>query len=167
MNLSSHSLEIIITRSQKSTPIAVFCSLIAMDGRSNTTFASRRVLLAVIFSSENAPDSQTGHGAGISQNIRAVFSRIRAILGVGNPSREDGLRRRRGAGKRVGFQPVLWGITDPKTGLFFPFLLLQPISLNRRLSHEAVRPQTRHNRPGRPCPDGSGLTPRSFFIPAR
>jgi hypothetical protein len=41
------------------------------------------VLLAVIFSSENAPDSQTGHGAGISQNIRAVFSRIRAILGVG------------------------------------------------------------------------------------
>jgi hypothetical protein len=41
------------------------------------------VLLAVIFSSENAPDSQTGHGAGISQNISAVFSRISAILGVG------------------------------------------------------------------------------------
>jgi len=41
------------------------------------------VLLAVIFSSENAPDSQTGHEAGISQNISAVFSRMRAILGVG------------------------------------------------------------------------------------
>jgi hypothetical protein len=41
------------------------------------------VLLAVIFSSEKAPDSQTGHGAGISQNIRAVFSRIRAIWGSG------------------------------------------------------------------------------------
>jgi hypothetical protein len=42
------------------------------------------VLLAVIFSSENDPDSQTGHGKEISQNISAVFSRIRAILGVGN-----------------------------------------------------------------------------------
>jgi hypothetical protein len=41
------------------------------------------VLLAVIFRCENAPDSQTGHGAGISQNIRAVFSRISDILGVG------------------------------------------------------------------------------------
>jgi len=41
------------------------------------------VLLAVIFSSENASDSQTGHEAGISQNISAVFSRISDILGSG------------------------------------------------------------------------------------
>jgi hypothetical protein len=41
------------------------------------------VLLAVISSSENAPDSQTGHEAGISQNISAVFSRISDILGSG------------------------------------------------------------------------------------
>jgi len=41
------------------------------------------VLLAVIFRCENAPDSQTGIESGISQNIRAVFSRISDILGVG------------------------------------------------------------------------------------
>jgi hypothetical protein len=41
------------------------------------------VLLAVILSSEKAPDSQTGHGTGISQNNSAVFSRICAILGSG------------------------------------------------------------------------------------
>jgi hypothetical protein len=41
------------------------------------------VLLAVIFRCENAPDSQTGFEPGISQNNSAVFSRIRAILGVG------------------------------------------------------------------------------------
>jgi hypothetical protein len=41
------------------------------------------VLLAVIFRCENAPDSQIGFETGISQNIRAVFSRIRAIFGVG------------------------------------------------------------------------------------
>jgi len=40
------------------------------------------VLLAVIFRRENAPDSQTGFEQGISQNNSAVFSRIRAILGV-------------------------------------------------------------------------------------
>jgi len=43
---------------------------------SQPTFASRHVLLAAIFSSENAPDSQTGFEPGISQNIRAVFSRM-------------------------------------------------------------------------------------------
>ena len=72
----------------------------------------------MIFRCENAPDSQTGHGAGISQNIRAVFSRISAIFGVGNPSREDSLRRRSGAGKRAGSLPVLWGILDPQNRLF-------------------------------------------------
>jgi len=41
------------------------------------------VLLAVIFRCEYAPDSQTGFEPGISQNIRAVFSRIRDILGAG------------------------------------------------------------------------------------
>jgi hypothetical protein len=46
------------------------------------------VLLAVIFRIENAPDSQTGFIPQISQNISAVFSRIRAILGVGNPHRK-------------------------------------------------------------------------------
>jgi len=79
------------------------------------------VLLAVIFRCENAPDSQTGNGAGISQNIRAVFSRISAILGVGNPSGEDSLRRRSGAGKRAGSLPVLWGILDPHNRPFSRF----------------------------------------------
>jgi hypothetical protein len=37
----------------------------------------------VIFSSENAPDSQTGFEPGISQNNSAVFSQISAIFGVG------------------------------------------------------------------------------------
>jgi len=41
------------------------------------------VLLAVIFRCENAPDSQIGFEPGISQNISAVFSRIRAIWGSG------------------------------------------------------------------------------------
>ena len=84
-------------------------------------FASQRPLLAVIFSSENAPDSQTGFVPGISQNISAVFSRISAILGVGTPSREDSLRRRSGAGKRVGFYRFCWEFQVPKTGfLLFP-----------------------------------------------
>ena len=42
----------------------------------------------MIFSAENAPDSQTGFQPGISQNISAVFSRISAILGVGNIHRK-------------------------------------------------------------------------------
>jgi len=41
------------------------------------------MLLAVIFSFDSAPDSQTGFETGISQNISAVFSRIHAILGSG------------------------------------------------------------------------------------
>jgi TolB-like protein len=60
----------------------------------NPSFASQRPLLAVIFRCENATDSQTGFEPGISQNISAVFSRISAIFGVGNPSWEDSLRRR-------------------------------------------------------------------------
>jgi hypothetical protein len=79
------------------------------------------VLLAVIFSSENAPDSQTGYEPGISQNISAGFSRMSAILGVGTPSRKDGLRRRRGEGKRAGSLPVLWGILDPQNRPFSRF----------------------------------------------
>jgi hypothetical protein len=85
------------------------------------------VLLAVIFSSENATDSQTGFEYGISQNISAVFSRMRAILGVGNPSGEDSLRRRQGAGKRAGRGTVLGEIPDrlktrtPKTGVLFAY----------------------------------------------
>jgi hypothetical protein len=71
------------------------------------------VLLTVIFSCKNAPDNQTGFEPGISQNNSAVFSRISAILGGGNPSWEDSLRRRIGTGKRVGSLPVLWGILDP------------------------------------------------------
>ena len=67
------------------------------------------MLLAVIFRIENAPDSQTGFIPQISQNISAVFSRIRAILGVGTPSREDSLRRRGGAGKRAGSLPGIVG----------------------------------------------------------
>jgi len=73
----------------------------------------------VIFRFENAPDSQTGFIPQISQNIRAVFSRIRAILGVGNPSGEDSLRRRSSAGKRAGFLLVLWGISDPHNSLMY------------------------------------------------
>jgi hypothetical protein len=90
------------------------------------------VLLAVIFRCENAPDSQTGFEPGISQNIRAVFSRISDILGVGNPSGEDSLRRRSGAGKRVGPLPVLWGILDPQNRCSFLFPILQPIQKDFR-----------------------------------
>jgi hypothetical protein len=41
------------------------------------------VLLAVIFSFDSAPDSQTGFEPGISQNNSAGFSRISDIFGVG------------------------------------------------------------------------------------
>ena len=85
------------------------------------------MLLAVIFRCENALDSQTGFEPGISQNIRAVFSRIRDILGVGNLSGENSLRRRSGAGKRAGSLPVLWGILDPQNRPFFHFRILYPI----------------------------------------
>jgi len=79
------------------------------------------VLLAVIFRCENAPDSQTGFEPGISQNISAVFSRISAILGVGTPSQEDSLRRRRGAGKRAGFCTGFVGnFISRKTALCMP-----------------------------------------------
>jgi hypothetical protein len=47
---------------------------------------------------------------------------MRAILGVGNPSGEDSLRRRRGTGKRAGSLPVLWGISDPQNRSFSRFL---------------------------------------------
>jgi len=72
------------------------------------------VLLAVIFRSENAPNSQTGHGAGISQNIRAVFSQIRAILGSGTlhgkiVSDGDAVQVQ----EKVLYL-VLWGILDPQ-----------------------------------------------------
>ena len=103
------------------------------------------MLLAVIFRCENALDSQIGFELGISQNINAVFPRIRAILGVGNPSREDSLRRRSGAGKRAGRGTVFRGIPDrlktrtPKTGVLFPFPLLQPISPEFRLPIGAIR----------------------------
>ena len=85
----------------------------------NQSFASQRPLLAVIFSSENAPDCQTGFEPGISQNNSAAFSRISDIFGVGTPSWNDSLRRRSGAGKRVGFLPVLRGIPDPQNSLPF------------------------------------------------
>jgi hypothetical protein len=42
------------------------------------------VLLAVIFSFDSAPDSQTGFETGISQNNSAVISRISDILGWGS-----------------------------------------------------------------------------------
>jgi len=79
------------------------------------------VLLAVIFRCENAPDSKTGFEPGISQNIRAVFSRIHAIFGVGNPSWEDGLRRRRGAGTRAGSLAGFAGNSRSPKQAFFPF----------------------------------------------
>jgi len=88
---------------------------------SHHRFASQRPLLAVIFRCENAPDSQTGFEPGISQNNSAVFSRMRDIWGVGNPSWEDSLRRRSGAGKRAGSLPVLWGILDPHNRPFSRF----------------------------------------------
>jgi len=71
------------------------------------------VLLAVIFSSENSPDSQTGYGAGISQNISAVFSQISAIFGLGHL---HGKIVSDGEAVQVQEQvllPVLWGIFDP------------------------------------------------------
>ena len=72
------------TRSPKTTPPKqVFYSISPYSSSSHQTFASRLPLLAVIFRCENAPDSQTSHGAGISQNISAVFSRISAIWGSG------------------------------------------------------------------------------------
>ena len=89
-------------------------SLPTSPSPSHHGFASQRPLLAVIFCCENTPDCQTGHGAGISQNNSAVFPRISDIFGVGTPSREDSLRRRSGADKRVGFLPVLSGIPDPQ-----------------------------------------------------
>ena len=72
------------------------------------------MLLAVIFRCENAPDYQTGHGAGISQNIRAVFSQIRAILGSGTlhgkiVSDGDAVQVQ----EKVLYL-VLWGILDPQ-----------------------------------------------------
>jgi hypothetical protein len=85
------------------------------------------VLLAVIFRCENGPDSQTGYESGISQNNSAVFSRISDIFGVGTPSWDDSLRRRRGAGKRAGRGTVLGEIPDrlktrtPKTGVLFAY----------------------------------------------
>jgi hypothetical protein len=119
-------LDIIVTRSEKLTPIAVFCSLIGSYGRSHPRSAFQKVLLAVIFRCENAPDCQTGFEPGISQNISAVFSRISAILGVGNPSGEDSLRRRSGAGARAGSLPVLWGVLDPQNRLPFISLYSSP-----------------------------------------
>jgi hypothetical protein len=97
------------------------------------------VLLAVIFRCENAPDSQTGFEPGISQNNSAVFSRICDILGVGNPSWEDSLRRRSGAGKIVGSLLVLWGIPDPQNRPSFYFPLLQPIQKDFRQPKGSVR----------------------------
>jgi hypothetical protein len=91
------------------------------------------VLLAVIFSSETAPYSQTGHGAGIFQNISAVFSRISDILGVGTLHRKKVSDGDAVQVKEQVFVPVLWGIpgtlktATPKTGLFPVFPLLQPI----------------------------------------
>jgi len=87
-----------------------------------------------------APDSQTGFEPGISQNISAVFSRIRAILGVGNPSLEDSLRRRSGAGKRAGSLPVLWGVLDPQNRL--PFISLYSSPSERRSASQKgiIRP---------------------------
>jgi len=49
----------------------------------NPSFASQRPLLAVIFRCNITPDSKTGFEPGISQNISAVFSRMRAVLGSG------------------------------------------------------------------------------------
>jgi hypothetical protein len=42
----------------------------------------------VIFSFDSAPDSQMGKESRDSQNNSAVFSRISAISGVGDPSYE-------------------------------------------------------------------------------
>jgi hypothetical protein len=71
------------------------------------------VLLAVIFRCENAPDSQTGFEPGLSQNISAVFSRIRAILGVGIPLGKIVSDGEVVQVKEWAFVPVLWGILDP------------------------------------------------------
>jgi hypothetical protein len=101
----------------------VFFSISPYSSPSHHRFAFQKVLIAVIFRCENAPDSQIGFEPGISQNISAVFSRISDILGVGNPSGEDSLRRKSGAGKRAGSLPVLWGILDPQNR---PFSLIPP-----------------------------------------
>ena len=107
----------------------MFYSISPYSSSFHQTFASRSPLVAVIFCCENAPDCQTGHGAGISQNNSAVFPRISDILGVGTPSQEDSLRRRRGAGKRVGFCTGFVGNSrSPKNRPFsrFPPTPLQP-----------------------------------------
>jgi hypothetical protein len=128
-NKQPHFLFSILPEFKKPTPIAVFCSLIARYGRSNTTFASRRLLLAVIFSSENVSDYQTGFIPRISQNISAVFSRMSDIWGVGHL---PGKIVSDGEVVRVKEQVFSWFCgefqTPPKTGLLFPFPLLQPIS---------------------------------------
>ena len=105
---------------EKHPPKPRFFPIFPSPSLSNPTFASRRPLLAVIFRCENTPDSQTGFEPEISHNNSAVLSRISAILGVGTPSQEDSLRRRSGAGKRVGSLPVLRGIPDPQNSPFFP-----------------------------------------------
>jgi len=89
------------------------------------------VLLAVIFSSENVSDSQTGHGAGISQNNSAVFSRISDIWGSGTL---QGKIVSDGEAVQVKEQVlllVLWGIPDPLNSAFPVFPLLQPMPQNR------------------------------------
>jgi hypothetical protein len=91
------------------------------------------VLLAVIFSSENAPDCQTCHGAGISQNISAVFSRISAILGLGTLQGKivsDGEAVQ--VKERVLFR-FYGGILDPQNRPFFHFRILQPVKVEFRL----------------------------------
>jgi len=67
----------------------------------------------VIFSSENAPDSQTGFEPGISQNISAVFSRISDIWGLGTLQGKKVSDGEAVQVKEQVFVPVLWGILDP------------------------------------------------------
>jgi hypothetical protein len=48
------------------------------------SFASQKVLLAVIFCVGSAPDKSNEHQNEVFRNNSVVFSRMRAIWGVGN-----------------------------------------------------------------------------------
>ena len=89
------------------------------------------MLLAVIFSSENAPDIQTGFEPRISQNISAVFSRISDIWGSGTL---PGKIVSDGEPVQVQEQVVerfFGGIPNPLNSAFPVFPLLQPMPQNR------------------------------------
>jgi len=78
------------------------------------------VLLVVIFSFDSVPDSQTGFEPGISQNNSAVFSRICAILGVGNFHGKIVSDGEVVQVQEQGLSLVLWGFQFPKTALCKP-----------------------------------------------